>query len=534
MFSCLLLSAWTVSAIDCRDHIPVFWSNSFEYDNLCSLRNSKQESVSYIKAWWPDLSNKMKNDIANAVSGFSSKKSINEIFSVYIRLFTISEKLHLKDSPATKKEVAIIYLTEELASKIDKHISENAPRIVGSQIKQILKEKSLSWDIKIKSIEMLSRETHTSISRMLYRVRVNYENNALMHSDILNIYFNWSIWVYFRPQEWDYPVSYIEKNVMFNSSWATLAWTLSYPKWNGKFPTVLLIAWSWPNNRDVYGSRHRMFSVISDVLVKNGYAVLRYDKRWVEWSSWKAYPESTTQDYYDDANAWFEFLKNQSMVDSQRIWAIWHSEWWIIASMLASKNPDIRFLILLATPWQSIKEILYNQKLTEANDANWQLLKSNYKSILDKIYPILSSDGTRDQALEKLVKIENSMSLDERIFFWIIKKKLPFWSYEDMASPWFRHFLTLDINDYLPKIRCPILAIAWDKDANVLAEENIEKIRYAVGKWWNTALTTAILPNTWHMFERTVSFGNAEYNDASVTFSPEWLKNITDWLKSIE
>lgn len=68
----------------------------------------------------------MKNDIKSAISSFSANKKIIDVHSVYIKLYKIVEKLHLKDLPASKKDVAIMHVAEELALKIDEHINKKA------------------------------------------------------------------------------------------------------------------------------------------------------------------------------------------------------------------------------------------------------------------------------------------------------------------------------------------------------------------------------------------------------------------------
>src|SRR5690606_31857908 len=86
-----------------------------------------------------------------------------------------------------------------------------------------------------------------------------------------------------RPQEPKPPFSYKSEDVTFENKKAgiTLAGTLTMPNGKGPFPTIVLVAGSGPNDRNEEILGHKPFLVLADYLTKNGYAVLRYDKRGV-------------------------------------------------------------------------------------------------------------------------------------------------------------------------------------------------------------------------------------------------------------
>ena len=86
-----------------------------------------------------------------------------------------------------------------------------------------------------------------------------------------------------RPQEPKAPFPYISEEVKFTNAVdkVTLAGTLTIPEGKGKFPVVVLISGSGPQNRDEEVMGHKPFFVIADYLTRNGIAVLRYDDRGV-------------------------------------------------------------------------------------------------------------------------------------------------------------------------------------------------------------------------------------------------------------
>lgn len=84
-----------------------------------------------------------------------------------------------------------------------------------------------------------------------------------------------------RPQtpEPSYPYRIEEVTIENKQAGLTLAGTLTFPETIGPFPALVLIAGSGPNDRDETIFGHRPFLVLSDHLTRNGFAVLRYDKR---------------------------------------------------------------------------------------------------------------------------------------------------------------------------------------------------------------------------------------------------------------
>ena len=90
-----------------------------------------------------------------------------------------------------------------------------------------------------------------------------------------------------KPQEPLKPYSYYTEEVSFKNKkdGVVLAGTLTLPSKKGKFPVVVLISGSGPQNRDAALMGHKPFLVLSDYLTKNGIGVLRYDDRGVAQST---------------------------------------------------------------------------------------------------------------------------------------------------------------------------------------------------------------------------------------------------------
>ena len=152
-----------------------------------------------------------------------------------------------------------------------------------------------------------------------------------------------------RPQNPVKPYPYREEEVTFTNKAAgnTLAATLTVPPGKGPFPAVLLITGSGPHDRDESLMGHKPFLVLADYLTRRGIVVLRADKRGLGKSTGD-YATATSADFATDAEAGVAYLKTRAEVDPHKIGLIGHSEGGIIAPIVAARNKDVAFIVMMA------------------------------------------------------------------------------------------------------------------------------------------------------------------------------------------
>lgn len=335
-----------------------------------------------------------------------------------------------------------------------------------------------------------------------------------------------------RPQEPKPPYDYNVEEVAINNknSGSTLAGTLTLPKGIGPFPAVLLITGSGQQNRDEEIFGHKPFLVIADYLTKQGFAVLRCDDRGAGKSKGNL-QNITTNDLASDASASLDFLYNDKRIESKKVGILGHSEGGLIAMMLASENKKIAFIISLAGPGITGKDILLQQsevisKLMEvpANDVK------KGTEINNGIYSILERESDNQKAQEQinaflkdyLIKI-NEKDIDKSLKD--LEKGLSINTYS-----WLRYFIMSDPSIYLKKVGCPVLALNGSKDVQVIANPNLHAIEKNLKKSGNKDVTAIEVKDVNHLFQHCTTGLPNEYGKIDETFSQEVLAIIGEWL----
>ncbi len=107
-----------------------------------------------------------------------------------------------------------------------------------------------------------------------------------------------------------------------------------------------MITGAGSQDRDETLMGHKPFWVIADYFTKNGIGVLRMDDRAVGGSS-KGKEGATSADFATDIDAAVSFLKSRGY---KNIGLTGHSEGGMIAPIWATKNKDVKFLVLMAGP----------------------------------------------------------------------------------------------------------------------------------------------------------------------------------------
>ncbi len=343
-----------------------------------------------------------------------------------------------------------------------------------------------------------------------------------------------------RPQTPKPPFKYNSEDVEYDNADKSVHFgaTFTYPKGKGPFPTVILITGSGQQDRDETIFGHKSFAVIADYLSNRGIAVLRVDDRGIGKSTGDVV-HATSADFADDVEVGLKYLKTRKEVDQKKMGMIGHSEGGLIASIVAARNPDIDFVIMLAGPGVKGSEIIIKQTHdiyisdgvpVEAVNAYCVIFKKILEDFMASddsamVHKKVFADydaWSRQQSKETLtaLKINTDSNGENKIIHDFM---------EGFSSPWTNYFIKTDPQPFIEKFKCKVLALNGEKDLQVNADMNLKAIHDALSKSKSPSFETKELPGLNHLFQDCKKCTVPEYQELEETFSPAALEVMWKW-----
>ena len=330
---------------------------------------------------------------------------------------------------------------------------------------------------------------------------------------------------------------YASQDVTFDNTvdGITLAGTLTMPEGEGPHPAIVLITGSGAQDRDETIFGHKPFRAIADHLTRNGIAVLRYDDRGVGQST-GIYAEGTIELFANDAESAVAFLQSREDVDRNKIGMLGHSEGGIVAPMVQQRRGDLAFIVLLAGPALTGKDILLQQAklILTANGATPKQVEDN-TNLQNKLFDTLETDLFGDSLTEELRTLlkdaADAMTEEERAAAGFTESNIEL-QLLTLTSPWFRHFVFYDPAPALAAIECPTLALFGEKDLQVPSESNMHAIHEIMSSRDESRLEARVLPELNHLFQTATTGSPNEYQSISESISPIALNEISSWIQA--
>lgn len=339
-----------------------------------------------------------------------------------------------------------------------------------------------------------------------------------------------------RPQMPQEPFPYQIDTVEFTSGpkKIKLAGTLTRPNSSELVPVVILISGSGPQDRDCSLMGHKPFWVIADFLTRNGVAVLRFDDRGTGKSGGK-FNSATSFDFAEDVSAAVDFLKSYPGITPTMIGLAGHSEGGLIAPIVASKRDDLAFVILLAGPASTGRDILIQQ-----SEAIMKLAGSTKKEINhaleinDLVYSVALTDMSYQDAEKKIDNLlkrkywyrSSSFKRNNRLNE-SGRKMIA----AQVLDDWFRTFLSTDPAPYLSKLQIPVLAVFGSKDCQVLPDPNAARMEKYLTVNGNKHVTVKTMDGLNHLMQHSTTGAISEYAMIEETFSPEVLNLMLNFVQ---
>jgi hypothetical protein len=341
-----------------------------------------------------------------------------------------------------------------------------------------------------------------------------------------------------RPQDprKPYPFEEIEVEIPNHEAGLRLSGTLTMPPGPGPFPAAILISGSGPHDRNSTISGHRTFLVLADNLTRRGIAVLRYDDRGTARSQGD-FHKSTTADFASDAQAAWKFLQNDTRIDGGKIGLIGHSEGGVIAPMVAAKNKDIAFLVLLAgtgIPGERLA-LIQAEEISRSRGAGEEAIRKQTR-MNERLFEVFKARENPETAEAEMRRIitealagmseteKKELNVDEPSLIQNMKGYLA-------DYPWARYVLAFDPASALRETRCPVLTLNGDKDTQVTADINLAAIEKALQEGGNRRGEIRKLPGLNHLFQTAQTGHPREYGRLDETIAPAVLNLIGNWIQ---
>jgi fermentation-respiration switch protein FrsA (DUF1100 family) len=340
-----------------------------------------------------------------------------------------------------------------------------------------------------------------------------------------------------RPQRPEPPFPYrsIDVTIPNTAAGVELAGTLTLPQGEGPFPAAVLVTGSGPQDRDETILGHKPFLVLSDYLTRHGIAVLRYDDRGVGKST-GVFANSTSEDNAADALAAVEFARSRPEIAKDKVGIIGHSEGGLVGPMVAARSNDVAFVVMLAGPGLTGREILHLQGelIARAEGAPEDAVQRNWET-QKKLFDIVEAEPDPKVAAPKLLAVLKeavaALPADERAKDAQQTSDAALEAQvKQVNSPWMRFFLTYNPVPTLEKVKVPVLALDGSKDLQVPPRQDLDSIAAALHRGGNKDVTTEMLPGLNHLFQHAATGAPTEYASIEETLAPEAMKIVSDWI----
>ncbi|MHB8837990.1 MAG: alpha/beta hydrolase family protein [Gemmatimonadaceae bacterium] len=273
-----------------------------------------------------------------------------------------------------------------------------------------------------------------------------------------------------------------------------LTGTLTVPKGaTKKVPAVVTITGSGQEDRDEYiplVPGYRIFRQVADTLGRRGIAVLRLDDRAINGSGGDVLT-ATSADFADDIRAGVAYLRARPEIDGARIALAGHSEGGMIAPFVATTDPTLAGIVLMAGPAYTGRRIIDFQLRNGVMGAAQIPAES------------------KDSALKASVAAFDSTTA---------------------KVPWMAYFLTYDPVPTAKKVKVPVLILQGGTDQQVTPDQ-APVLEQAFKAGGNNDVTMKVFKDRNHLFLQDPSGfpgGYAKLSNGHV--DGEVMGALTDWL----
>ena len=317
--------------------------------------------------------------------------------------------------------------------------------------------------------------------------------------------------IVYNPPEYVNKSSFHEIDVTVGEGEWILPGTLTIPNDGESFPGVVLVHGSGPNDRDETIGPNKIFQDLAWGLASQGVAVLRYDKRTLEYAK-KLTPDlvaemTVKEEVIDDALLAIKVMRQMDGIDSKRVFLLGHSLGATVAPRIALQDPDLAGLIILAGITRPLEDTILDQftylynlegEMTEQQKADLESLKVK----VDLVKELEISDNISPEDLP----------LGIPLAYWV-----------DLNNN--------KTSDAVKNLTIPVLVLQGERDYQVSSTKDFEG--------WKTALklnekaSFKLFPNLNHLFIASKSKSTPQEYSVEGHVDEDVINVIIQWIEEI-
>ncbi len=302
---------------------------------------------------------------------------------------------------------------------------------------------------------------------------------------------------------------YKQEEVSYRNGNITLAATLLLPNTKAPHAVIVFQQAARQNKRDVW----RFYA---DQFARRGIACLIYDNRGVGASTGNY--RVGFEDLASDGIAAINYLKTRKDINRKQIGLFAASQGAWIAPIVATRSPDVAFVLLVSAPSVTMAENHLYEMESDLRAAGFS--EEEIKTAVAYRKPTMELIRTR--ASEEQIEAAIQKAKNEKWFPFVgIPAK------DNWRRGWFPLVLGFDPSPLWEKVKAPVLSVMGESDLNVKVSENAPIMERALKKGKNKDFTIKIFPKASHAIlvsER----GRQRLASGYLDFITEWvLKRVT-------
>ena len=279
-------------------------------------------------------------------------------------------------------------------------------------------------------------------------------------------------------------------------------------------PAVVLVHGSGSSNMDEKVGKITPFKDLAEGLAKQGIACVIYNKRSFSYGLKMVMDKkniiTVKEETIDDAIMAANLLKNDSRIDTSKVFIIGHSMGGMLAPRIDAEGGNFRGLILMAgspLPMEKIMLIQLEEQMAEMKGLTKKIISKQ----LDKFTALFEGLYELTDEAAKATKIGNGVTL---------------YYFKEMGQP--------TVEDYLNKTDKPMLIMQGEKDFQVRADRDYAAYqKILVGR---NNVTFKLYPGLSHAFVpatyEDISMAKKEYS-IEKHIGDDVISDIANWIKSI-